>query len=352
MAQDGTQSRVLVTGAAGTVGRATVAALLDAPDRPAIIATDLDSRSTRRALRGLGDRVEVVLGDLCNPATLAGRLSGVTAAVHLAAVLPPLADENPALADRVNIGGTKALLAALAAESPSAFFIYGSSISIYGDRVANPEIRVGDPLVPSEGDHYATTKIAAERAVMTGPLDWTILRLSAVMGGHKMSPLMFHMPLDTSLEILTAADAGRAMAKARLAQPALSGKVFNLGGGAACRTSFRAYLAAVFARIGLGRFDLPETAFATRNFHCGHYVDGDELEALLQFRQDSLADHLDEVARAWPWWRRLGMRLIQGPAKAVLARMSEPLAARRKGIAAAVRRFFGPTPPDGPAPDG
>ena len=64
--------------------------------------------------------------------------------------------------------------------------VTGGSRGLGGDTVElfveeGQQIRVGDPLVPSEGDYYATTKIAAEREVRTGPLDWTILRLSAVI---------------------------------------------------------------------------------------------------------------------------------------------------------------------------
>ena len=336
--------RVLVTGATGTVGRAAIAALMSEADPPEIIATDLSAR----ALAGLGAKVTTVAGDIADPQTLAGKLDGVTAAIHLAAVIPPLADHRPDLADRVNIGGTGTLITALAREAPGAFFIHASSISVYGDRCANPDIRVGDVLVPSEGDHYATTKIAGEEAVRSGPLDWTIFRLSAVMGGHRMTPLMFHMPLDTCLEIVTPEDAGRAMAMARHHRAALAGKTFNLGGGAACRTTFRAYLDAVFGRIGLGRFDLPEAAFATGNFHCGNYADGDALEDILHFRRDTLAGHLDALAAGWPWWRRAALTLIRRPAKALLARRSEPLAALRAGDTALIRRFYGVNPPDVP----
>lgn len=338
------RDRVLVTGAGGTVGRATVAALLAGDAPPAILATDLSAR----ALACFGPGVEVAAGDIADPATLAGKLGGVTAAIHLAAVIPPLADARPDLADRVNIGGTRALLETLAREAPGAFFVHGSSIAVYGDRCADPDIRLGDPLAPSEGDHYATTKIAGEDAVRAGPLDWTILRLSAVMGGHRMTPLMFHMPLDTRLEILTPGDAGRALAAARHHRAALTGKTFNLGGGAACRTTFRAYLTEVFTRIGLGRFDLPEAAFATRNFHCGYYADGDALDDILHFRRDTLAGHLDELAAGWPWWRRAALALVRRPAKAYLAARSEPLAALRAGDAGLIRRFYGLNPPDVP----
>ena len=90
--------------------------------------------------------------------------------------------------------------------------MYSSSISVYGDRITNPHITTSDPINISFGDHYAKTKSKAESAIQNSALDWTIFRLTAIMGlnNHKISPLMFHMPLNTSIEICTPMDTARA----------------------------------------------------------------------------------------------------------------------------------------------
>lgn len=338
-------SKILVTGAAGTIGRAVVAALAGHPERPEIVALDRDTPAARRALRPFAGRATLVFGDITRPNTLAAACAGVDVVIHLAAVMPPVADDDPMLADRVNRGGTAALVAALEQDAPGAFLIFASSIAVYGDRLTRPDIRVGDPLVPSEGDYYAQTKIAGEAITQASQLDWTILRLTAVMGGHGMSPLMFHMPLDTVLEIVTIEDAARALVGAAFARNTLSGRIFNVGGGRACRTDYRSFLANSFARAGLGAFDLPEAAFATRNFHCGALVDGDELEAILHFRHDTLEDYYDRWARALPWWQRHAARLLRAPIKARLVAGSEPLKALKAEDAAGLARFFGRTRP-------
>lgn len=48
---------------------------------------------------------------------------------------------------------------------------------------------------------------------------------------HKISGLMFHMPLDTPMEITTSEDTGGAFANAVTERTELSGRIFNLGGG-------------------------------------------------------------------------------------------------------------------------
>lgn len=337
--------RILVTGAAGSVGRATLRALATRPEACDITAFDRDNPAARRALKPFRGRVRAIFGDITRPGDLAGAVAGADAVLHLAAVLPPLADAAPGLAEKVNHGGTRALVAALEGHAPGAFLVHASSVAVYGDRLGSPEIRVGDPLRPAEGDHYAATKIAAEDAVRTSGLDWTIFRLTAVMDGHRLSPLMFHMPLDTLIEIVTAADAGRAFAAAPFARARLAGRVFNLGGGPACRTRYRDFLAARFAQSGLGRFDLPEAAFATRNFHCGALADGDELEEILHFRRDDLAAYYRHAVAAQPPWQKRATRLLRRRIKARLLAASEPLAAIRTGDAALCARFFGEAPP-------
>jgi nucleoside-diphosphate-sugar epimerase len=126
--------------------------------------------------------------------------------------------------------------------SPKAFLLYSSSISVYGDRLKDPNIYKTDPLLPSLGDEYAKTKIAAEDIIQSSRLKWSIFRLTAIMGGHKISKLMFHMPLATKMEICTPADTARAFVNAIEHRNKIEGKIFNLGGGESCRCTYLEFL--------------------------------------------------------------------------------------------------------------
>lgn len=112
-----------------------------------------------------------------------------------------MADKLPDLAEKVNVSGTMNLIKALQKKSPSAFLLYSSSISIYGDRIETPYIKVTDELKPSFGDEYAKTKIKAEEIIKKSNLNWSIYRFAAIMSplNIKLDPLLFHMPLKTSL---------------------------------------------------------------------------------------------------------------------------------------------------------
>ncbi len=334
--------RILVTGAAGTVGKATVEQLSKHPQYE-VTATDLDNKQTRQVFKHFNKRVKTITADLTQPTTLKPLVKGQDVIIHLAAVIPPLADEQPELARQVNVEGTRHLLKLAHEQAAGCFFVYGSSISVYGDRLANPWIKVGDPLQPSVGDEYAVTKIAAEKLVQESGLDYTIFRITAVMGGdnHQISRLMFHMPLDTPIELITPDDAGRAFAAAVAHREVLKGRIFNLSGGEACRIGYRELLERSFHIAGLGRFDLPEKSFARINFHCGYYADGDQLEDLLHFRQDTVEDFFRLRQAATKPLTRWLTRLLRPFIKKKLLAHSEPLQALKTQDTVMISRFFG-----------
>ncbi|MER7366619.1 SDR family oxidoreductase, partial [Nonomuraea wenchangensis] len=70
-------SKILVTGATGTVGRALVTELAADPAQPRVLALVRDPAAV------LPPRVEPVHGDLTDPASFAAAVEGVTAAFLL-----------------------------------------------------------------------------------------------------------------------------------------------------------------------------------------------------------------------------------------------------------------------------
>ncbi len=330
--------KVLLTGASGAVGVEALPELIAAGRD--VRTFDLQTSRSKRVLRPFADRVEQHWGDLRDPSAVGDAVEDVDAVIHLGAVIPPLADRQPQLTKEVNTGGTGNLVRALAGQRPGAFLVYASSVSVYGDRVASPWINIDDPLQPSEGDLYAQSKIEAEALIRNSGLQWSILRLTSIMGPDMaMDPLMFHMPLDTSMEILTRRDTGLAMAKA-VGCNGIVGRTFNLSGGTTCRTTFRELLDRVFDIVGLGAGFLAQEAFAERNFHCGWYLDADELEDLLHFRRESLEDLLGQIEARTTVLSRNAARLFRPLVRWWLLRQSEPLQVRRGLRPELAGRFF------------
>jgi len=335
--------RILLTGGSGTVGQKVLEELCE-NKKYQVTAFDIKNKKTKKFYRSYRHLIDVRYGDLSKKEAINPICKDVDFVIHLAALIPPLADEHPTLAYKINVIGTQNLINSIEAHSANAFVLYASSVSVYGDRLENPLISVGDPLLPNEGDEYAKTKIRAEQVVQESKLDWSILRLSAIMGtdNHAISGLMFHMPLSTSLEITTPIDAARAFVNAIAKKELLSRKIFNLGGGEKCRITYNEFLSKSFAIFGLGQLDFPKHAFADKNFHCGFYADGHELEEILNFRSDTLDSYFKELENAISPLKKFVTRIFRRRIFNRLIKQSEPLKASEENNQVLVRHYFNP----------
>lgn len=333
---------VLITGATGAIGGEALEQLYAKQAPSSITVLVRPSKKTKKLIRKYAG-INVVYGDVMHLGDVEKACIDKDYVIHLAAVIPPKADEFVALTEKVNVEGTRNVVTALEKHSPNAFLLYSSSVATYGDRNKNPDIRTTDPLNPSVGDEYGITKIKAEKIIRESKLNWSIYRLSAIMGigNHKVSKLMFHMPLETVMEICTVKDTARAFVNSIGKAEQLNHKTFNLGGGESCRVTYKDFLARAFDAYGMGKPNFPPYSFAEINFHCGNYVDGDILEEILAFRSDTLDSYFEEFSAAVPGIQRFFTKLVNVPVKKVLARTSEPLAAHKKQDKAMLDRFFG-----------
>ena len=144
--------RVLVTGAAGHVGRAVVPALISDPRVTSVLATDLaagspfaDPRVTYVARDLTGEGAEDLLGQ-------------VDAAIHLAFRVERRPGEDPAT---TNVAAAHRFLRAAAARLET--LVFASSVVAYGYPDAPVALlREDQPSSPARGFYYAEHKIAAE----------------------------------------------------------------------------------------------------------------------------------------------------------------------------------------------
>jgi nucleoside-diphosphate-sugar epimerase len=311
------KKRILLTGGAGAVGLETLKELIRRKDLYETIILAKNSKKHHKLLKKYEDRVRVFYGDIRDKKTTDAISKNIDFVIHLAAVIPPLADAEPRLTEEVNLGGTINLIRSIEKFSPKAFFLYSSSVAVYGDRLKNPWIKVGDKIKASPGDEYAKTKIQAEKEIENSHLNWSIFRLTAIMHPRqKFDPLMFHMPLETKIEICTTRDTAYAIVQAIENTIKLNKKTFNLSGGEKCRVIYRNFLGTCLSNSGLGIDAFPDTAFAKADFHCGYFKDSQELNQILNFQKDSIDDFY------------LQFKKELGIAKPILASIFRPLIIR------------------------
>lgn len=318
--------RVLLTGASGNVGLSTLKSLIGLGH--SVIAFDKRSKKSVKILQKLKlpHDCQIIWGDILSTEDLALAVKNIDVVIHTAAIIPPLADFNPHLAQRVNVHGTKNVVHAIQCENPRIRIIFTSSIAVYGDRRQDPMIKVGDPMNPGN-DEYAKTKIEAEEIIHQSGLDYAIFRLTYITSPQKlqMDPLMFEMPLDTKIEILRSQDAGFALAQA-VSSTDIWGKTMNLAGGKECRTTYEAYLTRMMAIFGMGG-PLPQNAFSTHDFHCG-YMDTEFPQKSLNFQRSTLNDYYADIEKLTQR-KKFFVRMIRPLARWFVIRNSPYLKSRK-----------------------
>ena len=149
--------RILVTGGAGFIGSHLVDALLKRGHSVRVL--DNLSAGKRTNLPGQSAGLDFVQGDVNDRDVVEACLQGVTAVVHLAAVVSvPASLADPLGTHHTNLVGTLSLLEATRKTGVQRF-LYASSASVYGDAVQLPiaEDTLKQPLSP-----YAADKLAGE----------------------------------------------------------------------------------------------------------------------------------------------------------------------------------------------
>lgn len=164
--------KILLTGASGFVGRATLAALG---------RRGLEVRAVSRSHDGSSvDGVEWVQGDLTEPAGWDRLLDGTDVVVHLAGN-PGRGSEDEMM--RANAEAT-AMLARAAAAAGVGRFVYASTVRVYGRQG-----HIDGATIPSPADAYGRSKLAAEAALESempsGGPTWSVLRPPFVYGADR-----------------------------------------------------------------------------------------------------------------------------------------------------------------------
>ncbi len=175
--------RIVVTGGAGFIGSHLVDRLLAESCAEIVVLDDLSTGLLANlAQHDAERRLEVVEGDIRDPAVAAAVLRGAGVIYHLAAHPGGSTPADAEQAFTTNVVGTFNLLrAAVAQEFPRV--VFASSCAVYGEPISLP-VEESHPLLAA--DCYGASKVAAEaycrafRRVFG--LDTVVLRLAHVYG--------------------------------------------------------------------------------------------------------------------------------------------------------------------------
>lgn len=283
---------ILITGGAGSVGRQLVE-MFAAGGRP-VRVFDLPMMD----FSGLEGRegVEIVRGDIADADGVHAAVAGAGAVLHLAAILPPNSERERDLTFRVNVDGTRNIIAGMERANPDARLVFTSSISTYGDTSADePPIRAS--RAQSAIDIYADSKIAGERLIAESRLtNAVVLRIAGIaVPAFLAPPDPWPFMADQRVEMVHRDDVADAL-HAAAAAPDAGGKTLNIAGGPTWQLRGRDYARDFYEIMGApielanyrespGWMDWYDTEESQRILRCQnrsyqHYLD--EMRAIVQ----------------------------------------------------------------------
>lgn len=285
---------ILITGGAGSVGRSLVACCR--ADGLAVRVFDLPVCDFTGLEGETG--IEVVKGDITQPAHVEAAVQGVSGVLHLAALLPPASETDRSRTFAVNVDGTATVVNAMQEAANDAVLVFSSSVSTYGDTTAEaPPLGVEHPQTAL--DLYAESKIASERLVRESDLPTVVLRIAGIaVPVLQEPPDVWPFTAEQRLEMVQRDDVVTALYKA-LTTSSARGKTLNIAGGPTWQTTGRQYVADLYDIIGV-----PMEMAAFRSQDEAGWVDWYDTELsqqLLGYQEHSYSTYLDtlrsEVAR-------------------------------------------------------
>ena len=133
--------KVLVTGAAGTVGLQVIRFLLS-EGKYEVTVLELKNRHVYKRLKPFRKRVNIVYGDVCDEMVVDALVKDHDVVIHCAGVLPPFANVKEELCKEIDYIGTKTIVDSIKSYNPDCFLLFASSTSVYGKQEDNMNITV------------------------------------------------------------------------------------------------------------------------------------------------------------------------------------------------------------------
>jgi UDP-glucose 4-epimerase len=282
--------KILLTGAFGSIGIYTLKELIKKGNEVSVL--ELKTKANQKIYERFKSDIEIFWGDITDKDYVAKTVADQDIVIHLAFVIPSRSEDRPNWSWEVNVEGTRNILNAMRSSPKKPRIVFASSVSVFGNTqtFAPPRTAV-EQVMPT--DNYTHHKVACEQLVKISGLDWTILRIGAVLSLSlcEIDPMLFDVPLDTRIEVIHAHDAGVAFAAAAVSKD-VWGKILLIGGGINCQIYQRDLVKKVLEAVGIGM--LTEEAFASKSFYTD-WMDTRESQNILHYQNLVLSDYINDI---------------------------------------------------------
>ncbi len=279
--------KVLVTGAAGSIGEYVIRYLLS-EGKYEITALDLKNKKTQKKLKKYRKRINIIFGDVNDPILVEALIKGHDYVIHLASIMPPFSDFSSKLGDIIDYSGTENIIKAINYYNPSCFLIYASTTSLYDETLS---ATVKEKIIVDSLSNYSLNKYRAENLIKKKLKNYTIFRLPLVLNNIEHEPFMYHVKKNLFVEVTTNQDAAYAFVRAIDYKQELNKKIYNVGMGLNGRLKYDDILKNILINYGISwKYFLART-FLDKDYRSPILLDSDELEKIIHYQNDTLYNY-------------------------------------------------------------
>lgn len=285
--------KVLVTGAAGSIGSLVIKFLLS-EGKYEITALDLKNKKTQKILKKYQKRVNVIYGDINDTVLIEALVKDHDYIIHLASVMPPLGDFSKKIGELVDYNGTENIIKAINYYNANCFLIYASTTSLYDESLS---AHVGEKIKVENLSNYSLNKYNTENLIKKKLKNYCILRLPLILNNFKNEPFVLNVKKNTIVEVSTNYDVAYAFVKAINYKKELNKKIFNVGMGTTGQIKYDLILRKVLINYGLSIKYVLSRIFLDKDYVSPVLIDSDDLENIIHYRNDSLYNYFNRLKR-------------------------------------------------------
>ncbi|MBE6156207.1 MAG: NAD(P)-dependent oxidoreductase [Firmicutes bacterium] len=285
--------KVLVTGAAGSVGLLVIKYLLS-EGKYEITALDLKNKKVSKKLKKYRKRINIIHGDVTDSVLMEALVRDHNIIIHLASVMPPLGEFSKKIGEIVDYNGTENIIKAINYYNKDCFLIYASTTSLYDSSLSG---NIKEKVNEKNLTNYSLNKYNTEVLIKKKLKNYTILRLPLVLNNIIDESFIFNIKKNLLIEVTTNVDAAYAFVKAIDYQKELNKKIFNVGLGKEGRVIYNDILKNILKYQGISFRYILSRIFLEKDYRSPVLTDSDNLEELIHYRNDSLYNYYRRLQR-------------------------------------------------------
>lgn len=287
--------KILVTGAAGSIGRWVLKYLLS-EGKYEITAVDLKNKQSFKKLKRYHKRINVVYGDVEDQVLMDALIKDHDYVIHLAGIMPPLCNLSKSFGENIDYKGTENIVRSISFYNPECFLIFPSTTSIYESKTS--EVASNSKELINESDYYSLTKDKCEKLIKEKLKNYVIFRIPFVLGEFDSDKSIYLYKKDEEVEVISNRDAAYALTKTIEYKKELNKKTKILSGGPGCRVNTNELYKYILDTYGYSFDILWNKLFNTYTYSGNIYKQDKKLEELLKYQNDSVASYFMRLKRS------------------------------------------------------